>query len=162
MKLLSKKEVLVGIPAEEAQRDDAGEPSNAVLGYIHNFGSPKRNIPARPFMYPGIERARDRVVASLRRGLVAALSGNPGGVDVALNAAGLAAQNAIRRVISDKIPPDIAVSTKLGRLRKLAKYRTAAPADRRVQAEAWLERDFTPLIETGQLRNAITYVVRSK
>ena len=49
------REVLVGIPEDNTERVNGDEATNAQLGYVHEFGSPAKNIPARPFLIPGTE-----------------------------------------------------------------------------------------------------------
>ena len=64
----------------------------------------------------------------------------------ALHRVGLTAQNSVRRVINAGVAPPLAASTlRSRRTRKVAK-RTGTVA----------------LIDTGQLRNSITYVIRPK
>src|SRR5258708_13943696 len=71
LKLMASMEVLVGIPAEKAPRTSAEAKSqpinNAALGYIHNYGSPTQNIPARPFMEPGITDSKAGIEKTLQR-----------------------------------------------------------------------------------------------
>ena len=63
------KQVLVGIPEANGSRQDPEESApvtNAALGYIHEFGSPRANIPARPFLIPGVRKSTARVMPHLR------------------------------------------------------------------------------------------------
>lgn len=61
---LSKLRVMVGIPEAEAQRDpkDGDAINNAALLYIHEFGAPAANIPARPTLGPGIKAYQPRAI----------------------------------------------------------------------------------------------------
>ena len=136
-------DVLVGVPAEKGQRRDGEGMTNAALAYVHDNGSAAANIPARPFMVPGIQDARDPIVASLRAGAVQALKGKPAAVERALHIAGLRAQSSIRAKINSGIEPELADSTLEARR---ARGRTGTK----------------PLIDTGQLRNSINYVVRKQ
>lgn len=54
LKSLTKKDVLVGIPAEDSDRDDVSF-GNAGIGYINEYGSPAQNIPPRPHLVPGVK-----------------------------------------------------------------------------------------------------------
>ena len=47
LKSISKKEVLVGIPEDDSQREDAPF-GNAGIGYVNEYGSPAQNIPPTP------------------------------------------------------------------------------------------------------------------
>ena len=65
IRAVPQKKLLVGIPAEENAR--GGEIGNASLGFIHEYGSPARNIPARPFLIPGVQDAEPQAVAMLAK-----------------------------------------------------------------------------------------------
>lgn len=158
MSALISQEVLVGIPADKSARDD-DQATNAEVGYIHETGSPLRNIPARPFLGPGIKKSQDKVVEQLKHGAQQALDGNPGGVARALNRAGVIAQNSVRahfvdndwppldEKTLDKRPP--AVRDESGRIVKRGKSRRERGA-------------VNPLIDTSQLRKSVTYVLRKR
>lgn len=142
IKSLTQSRVLVGVPAEEATRE--GEPiNNATIAYIHDNGAPEANIPARPFMHPGIMSAEDKIAKRFKDGAVRTLKGDKDAVDQTMTAVGLTAQSAIRNKISEGIPPPLAP-------------RTLAQRRRRGRSGE------IPLIDTGQLRNAINFVVRKK
>ena len=155
-------DVLVGVPAEKAQRKEENQPmNNATLAYIHDNGSPAANIPARPFMRPGIYAAQDKITGALRAGAVQALDGKTAAVERSLNIAGLTAQSSIRGVINEGIAPPLADSTLEARARrgsKSAKHELNARSQGMTLGNAGAK----PLIDTGQLRNSINYVVRRK
>jgi hypothetical protein len=56
----------------------------------------------------------------------------------------------------------IAEVTKRRRLERLKAYQKAKPAKRAKMMADWLAGDFTPLIDTGQLRQAVTYIIDKK
>src|SRR3569623_347400 len=95
--LLTRTEVLVGFPEDCTARRDPQEPSNAMFAYIHYFGSPANNIPARPFMYPGIHAIQEHAVTLLSRAAVEAMRGHPERVMQIMNSLGLLAQASVRR-----------------------------------------------------------------
>jgi phage gpG-like protein len=142
---LAKKQVLVGIPASKAERQEGDEEpiNNAQLGYIHEFGAPASNIPARPFLNPGIARTQESINNHLQKAAKAAMDGNSEKVDVELNATGLIAQAGARNEINSGAFEALAAATLAARLRR------GRTGDK-------------PLIDTGQLRNSITYVIREK
>jgi phage gpG-like protein len=142
---LAGKQVMVGIPASKAEREEGDtEPiNNAQLGYIHEYGAPASNIPARPFLIPGVAHAQDSINNHLQKAVKAAMSGDDEKVDVELNATGLIAQAGARNEINN------------GNFEALS-ARTLV--DRRKRGRTGSK----PLIDTGQLRNAITYVIRKK
>lgn len=135
---VAQRDVLVGVPAGEA-RDDG--PSNAEIGYQNEFGSPANNIPARPHLIPGVAAVQDKAVARLTQAASAAATGRMSDAERHLHAAGLIAQNSVRRTLTT------------------AAYRPLSErtlAERRARGRTGTK----PLIDTGQYRNAITYVVR--
>jgi hypothetical protein len=72
---LTKQQVVVGIPEENANRDpkDGDAINNAALLYIHEFGAPAANIPARPTLGPGIAAYRERAIVRLKAAAQAAM-----------------------------------------------------------------------------------------
>lgn len=141
---LARTCVMVGIPASTpARRPDEGETTapltNAALGYIHEYGAPEVNIPARPFLHPGIASIQSRIVKRLQRSGELAFAGQS--FIGEFNRLGLEAVNAVRKKITDGPFIPLAPATLAARRRK---GRTGEK----------------PLLDTGQLRNAITYVIR--
>lgn len=138
MAAVAQRDVLVGIPAGE-QRDDG--PTNAEIGYQNEFGSPANNIPARPHLIPGVAAVQDKAVARLTQAASAAATGRMSDSERHLHAAGLIAQSSVRRTLTT------------------AAYRPLSErtlAERRARGRTGTK----PLIDTGQYRNSITYVVR--
>lgn len=145
IRAIGRDRVLIGIPAESPFRKPEGEgqePTNAQLGWIHEFGSPAANIPARPFLLPGVASVRQDIANRLERGIRATLRGNFMDVDKTLHAIGLTAQNAVRRKITEG--PFIPLSPVT-----LAKRRAKG------------RKGTKPLIDTAQLRASVTYVIRA-
>lgn len=146
---LGKQRVLVGIPAENGGRTP--EPgsdekiNNAALGYIHENGSPAANIPPRPFLMPGIREAQEQIGDVLESGVrkVVASAGAGNSVDKALHSVGLVAVNAVRRRLTEGPHEPLKAST-------LARRRARG------------RKGTKPLIDTRQLRNALTYVVEDR
>lgn len=142
LKAIASKDVLVGIPEEKSERDDVPF-GNAGIGYINENGSPAQNIPARPHLVPGVRSVDEQTLPHLRAAAQAAMSGNTASAEMGLNRAGALAANGVKRYMT------ITGFTPL--------------ADRTINAR--LSRGRTgdkPLIDTGQYRRAITYVVRDK
>lgn len=145
---LDKSQVMVGIPSETAGRDD-GPINSAAIGYILETGAPERNLPARPFLVPTIWRIRADLGKRARTTLVRVTSGKPGAkrvVEQGLGGIGLIAANEVKRVINAGDFAPLAPSTIYAR-----KHRKSAPRSSE-----------KPLVDTGQLRNSITYVIRRK
>lgn len=135
---LMSQEVLAGVPEAKASRE--GEMNNATLAYIHNFGSPAQNIPARPFLGPGIAKRQDEIVAELRAAGKDALDMNGNKIGQHLTRVGLLAQAGIRSMFGG------------GEMAPLKPETVARKGGKKT----------TPLIDTGQLRNSISFVVRDK
>ena len=143
---LAKSHVLVGIPADESDnsRDD-GTITNSELGFIHEFGAPEANIPARPFLVPGVKDAWPKANSLLAKGAKKVLNLAPdptATVTRTLEAVGLMAQGAVVQRIDDGLTPVLNALTL---------------AARRRQGFASTK----PLIVTGQLKQSLTYVVKN-
>lgn len=99
LRSLTKKDVLVGIPSEDSERDDVPF-GNAGIGYLNEYGSPEQNIPPRPHLAPGVKSAEEQTVPQLKAAAQAALDGNASGAERALNRAGTLAVNGVRRYMT--------------------------------------------------------------
>ncbi|MEX6506963.1 hypothetical protein [Jiella sp. M17.18] len=143
---LDKTRVLVGIPAEKAGRDDGSPLNNAEIGYIQEFGAPEQNIPARPFLIPGVAGAKEKFTPHLKAAAKLALSGKVENIDVPLHRAGLVAQNAVHNKIEQGPFVPLAPATLYKR-----KHRKEAPRDGE-----------KPLIDKGELLRSVTYVVTQR
>lgn len=136
--------LLIGIPAENAGRREAGTPlNNAEIGYIQETGSPVNNIPARPFLVPGVAAVQDKAIKRLKKGASDALDGDAMAAGRALATVGLMAQSSVRNTINAGIDPPLAPATLAARRRR---GRTGTK----------------PLIDSAQMRNAVTYVIRKQ
>lgn len=158
---LAMSDVLVGIPKEKSARTDIPM-SNAAIGYIHEFGSPLHNIPARPFLYPGIRKCQAEIIQVLKQGAQDALAGK-GSNQVTLNKVGLIARNSVVNELTNPNPAyaPLKPATIRGRLRKTAAGRRQLKKLSGAAAlTAWASGNIKPLIDTGQLRASITYVVK--
>ncbi len=141
IKKFKRDAVLVGIPAEETARQDDSEPNNATLLALNNFGSPANNIPARPVMALGIAAAQDDIVTAFKQGAKDALTKGLAALPIAYNRVGIIASTSIKKVINSQegfAPPSPATLA----IRKAEGFKGTKA-----------------LIVTGQMRNAITYVI---
>lgn len=160
---LTRRDVLVGVPGDTADRDqdEYGPMNNPTLAYIHDNGSPAQNIPARPFMAPGIEAARERISTGLGKAASAALDDRDDLAMRHLERVGLAAQSSIRRYISTGNFAPLAAATlraRAARGRKGALLELAS----RAAGNAPSNESARPLIDSGQLRRSINYVIRGR
>lgn len=132
-----EREILIGIPMQKTMRK-GDVINNASLLFIHTNGSPARGIPPRPVIEPALEYNRDRIVAQLRRMVLAAANGDDANVKRYQQRVGLAGQNAARDWFTNPAnhwPPN--------------SPRTIA-----------MKGSSQPLIDTGNMRKAIIYVLR--
>jgi hypothetical protein len=166
VKDMTGKEVLAGFPeSEEKERKDAdGNPTpitNAAIAYVQNTGEPTLNIPARPFMVEGIENVQDTIVDYMKQVGQAALDGDSLRVDQGLHDVGLEAQKGIQIKILDGPFEPLAESTLKARARRGRKG-AQEELDRRDAGEDPGVELARPLNDTGQMRNAVNYAIRSK
>lgn len=135
--------VLVGIPEGQTTRENTEPINNATLLAINEFGSPANNIPARPVMSIGIRSAQEEIAKEFKKAAQNSLSQGFKAIDIYYERAGIIASNSIKKTINsqtDIAPPSEATL----RIRKSKGFRGTKA-----------------LIVSGQMRNAITYVVRT-
>lgn len=167
---LQRRHIYVGIPQKESSRK-GGEINNAELLYIHthgvrqgsmiremdadmaqgmkyskafslyiqSHGSPLWHAPPRPVLEPAIRANRDAIAKKIKRIYEATARGDEAAVENAIIATGLFAQNVCRAWFTDPRngwPPNSPETVKR-------------------------KGSSNPLIDTGAMRKAITYVVRS-
>lgn len=165
MRALTKKDVLVGVPADTSGRQSGDGLNNAELSYIHEFGTEDGRIPPRPHLVPGIRNAKDDIAEVLKEAAAGVLAGNPSAVEAGLNKAGLLGQNAVRATFTDNDWPPLAESTlnakplKKNDLGDVLTDKKGRPVREKSRAE---QGKTNPLLDTGQLRKAHTYVIRNK
>jgi len=116
----------------------------AAAGYcFHNFGMPSKNIPQRQFLEPGIKNADDAISVRMAKAGQGALDGKEEEVLNNMNAVGVIAASSVKSKITAGPFVPLGESTLAARRRR---GRTGTK----------------PLIDTGQLRNSISYVIRAK
>jgi hypothetical protein len=173
---LVRKKVLVGFPesTDARQDDDNGSPmNNATLAYIHENGSPAANIPARPFLVPGVEDSLSKVEGALKKAAQNTLDRKTGAVDANLNQAGIVASMSVKNKINDGDFAPLKPSTVSNRrnsrdtksMRKSEKeymelIASGAQAAGMSLSEIESASGVKPLVNTAQMRNAVTYVIR--
>lgn len=139
VKELKRHEVLVGIPQEKSSREGSkGKATNAELLFIHTNGSPIRNIPARPVLQPAIEDDKERVGEMLGKAIDAAASGDKERIVPELEKAGMYASGKCKAWFTNPSNGWKPNSPKTVKKKKSSR----------------------PLIDTGEMRKSITYVVK--
>lgn len=150
VKSFKQDAVLVGIPASDTGREgddeeESGPITNAALLAMANFGSPANNIPAWPIMEIGIRNAQDAIAEQFAKAAKDVLKKGPAALQTYYERAGFIASSSIKRVLNDQegVPSDkpeaSTMAARTARGFKGTKY--------------W--------VVSGQMRNAITYVVQS-
>lgn len=136
--------VLIGIPEDNTERKDGDPISNAAILAINEFGSPLNNIPAWPVMSIGLKNAANEIAEQFKKAIKGTLTKGTGTLEAYYIRAGIIASNSVKRAINDQEgAPSLAEST----------------------IDARRARGFRGnkrLIVTGQVRNAITFVVKRK
>lgn len=144
VKQFKRDAVLVGIPEADTERKEDEPITNAAILAINEFGSPLNNIPPRPVMAIGIRNAQDAIAEQFKLAAQGALSKGLAALPVAYNRAGLIASNSIKKAVNSQEGIE-------------------APSDATLAARAAAGFKGTKaLIVTGQMRNAITYVVKGE
>lgn len=169
---LAKKEVLVGIPQEESTRENTDKINNAELLYIHSHGvrqtqmrqemqkkidkgmmysaahslyiqehgSPLWQVPPRPVLEPAIEDKKEIIGRQLGKVSAAALDGDTVRTEAELNRTGMLGEAAAKGWFEDP--------------------KNGWPENSEVTIKA--KGSDKPLVDTNQMRKAITYVLRDK
>lgn len=139
IKELKRIDVLVGVPQEEAGREQ-NDITNAELLYIHTNGSPANNIPPRPIVEPAIQDSKEEIGTLLKEAILKALEGDTGGAIAGMEKAGIQGENAVKGWFTNP---------------KNGWAENAESTKKRKGSSK-------PLIDTGQLRKSITHVVKKK
>ena len=139
IKELKKIDVLVGIPQEEAGREQ-NDITNAELLYIHTNGSPANNIPPRPIVEPAIQDSKEEIGTLLKEAILKALEGDTDGAMAGMERAGTQGENAVKGWFTNP---------KNG-------WAENAESTKKKKGSS------KPLIDTGQLRKSITHAVKKK
>ena len=171
LRRLQSRHIYVGIPQAENSRN-SGDIGNAELLYIHthgvrrrsminemdesmrrgleysaayalyiqSHGSPLWHSPPRPVIEPAIEANKATIARRFKEIYSAAASGNNQALEAAITRTGLTAQNIVRAWFTDP-------------------RNGWAPNSPATVARKGSDR---PLIDSGEMRKAITYVVRSE
>jgi|SRR5215469_8318289 len=168
IKRLANTTVMVGIPsdAEQPHLNETGGRAtgtekrtdtsigNANIGYIHETGAPAANIPARPWLSPGVRESQRQWLPYLRRAGILAFEGKLQEADKAFHAAGMKAVDGVKDRIQSNIPPPLAQATVDARRR-----RSRGSTYRR---KAMTADDTTALIDTAQFINSVAYIIRHR
>lgn len=157
---IREHDALIGIPEEgnnshKAQEGDTPI-SNAELLFIHSNGSPINNIPARDVLDPSLLHNKAEIGDQMKNVLDKALEGNVDGAIRELKAAGMLGANKAKAWFTDPANgwdgnEDITVEGGWMKNKKSGKPFYVKG-----------KKSSQPLIDTGELRKAITSTIRKK
>jgi hypothetical protein len=167
---LVQQQVLVGIPdSTTSRKQEVGQPiTNATLGFIHEFGSPAANIPARPFLIPGVRKSQKKYLPELAAACDSALDDNLHDALKHMAAAGIIAESSAKHEIHTAHFVPLKPSTVANRF-KSRQTKSQRKGEKQYfdmllgGADPYTAQQaagIQPLINTGQLARAITSVVR--
>lgn len=152
MDMLDSVSLLIGIPEENAGGSSGGL-NNVQLAYLHSRGSPVNKMPARPFIEPAIEQkgVLDKIAGCFGRAFEAAILGDAGTMRKELEFAGIYGSNAVKAYMgSAALAPNAPITVSGGWMRNKV---SGKPVYVKGKGSA------APLIDTGSLRAAVTYVL---
>lgn len=148
LKYAKENYVMVGIPLSKTLREENPETdvneemTNAGLLYLHTNGSPIKHIPKRPVIEPALENDNKKLSSMLKKSMEDFVSYGEEVASKDLEKLGMEGQNAVREWFVDP-------------------RNGWPPNSPKVQEEKRKKKatDPKPLIDTGELRKSITYVV---
>lgn len=128
----------IGVQADDSPRIE-GEVTNLELAIIHEFGTPDDHPPERSFLRSTFDAHREEYGKMLENGARKVMSGKLD-IDQVVGLIGEKALSDVKQTIDDGIEPPLAASTLM---RKTVDGRVGS----------------TPLIDSGQLKAALTVAV---
>lgn len=134
---LNQLQLVAGIPNDETSREDSGEITNAELGIIHEWGAPEKGIPERSFMRSTMSEEMENLGRLSKTQIALCLEGNTSPHDVFATIGAYLQGKIVDKITDGEFKPNNENTVKRKGSSK-------------------------PLIDTGQLRGAITYEVREK
>lgn len=183
LKEIGGYDLLIGVPSEDTVRQDGESFTNAELVYIHTHGidqrtmrrsrsnvsrsaisqyqqndannpaqelyrastgSPAKGLPARPIIEPALEAHMPEIETRLKSVVNAFLQGDEEAGANKLKSLGMYCQNVCRKWFTDD----------------RNNWAPLAPYTKRMKAKKGKSKD-NPLIDTGEMRKSITYVMIS-
>jgi hypothetical protein len=160
--------LIIGIPENSERSVEGGDSiQNAMIAYVMEFGSPAHNVPARPFLVPGTEKAVPIMLTQLERAAIFALEKNIPQAREFLNRAGALGADSVRREMSSGAFVPLKPATVAARARARGEERSedeekylSAIAAGVPAGVAQSMAGIQPLINSGELRDAITFSVK--
>lgn len=145
LEFIKNNEVYVGIQEEDSSREDDPAPTNAELLFIHTNGSPVNNIPPRPVIEPALKNDQARLSSMMKKAAEYAFDGNESEALRQLCLVGTRGRDVSKRWFVNP--------------------KNHWPPNSEAVQEAKRRKGSTnpkPLIDTSELRNSISYFVKTK
>ena len=142
--------VRVGIPDGGGSH---GGISNVELAFILTNGSPINRNPPRPFLEPGINQpdVQEKIVRHMKAAAKAACEGDTSGAMAQLDMAGQAGEDGVKDyMISGSFPSNAPITIEGGWMRNRV---SGKPVHVKGKGSS------KPLIDTGNLQEAITHII---
>jgi len=148
VKQLRRTEITVGVHGEDASRP--GERFNNVqIAAVHEYGAPERGIPQRSFIGSTMDAQQAQILDDMNDAVDQVLQGQP--IQSAVERVGIYTEERVRETIRAGIKPALSPATIE---RRRAKLKGGAPSNDRFGTKE------TPLIDTGQLIQSVSSVVK--
>lgn len=154
---LKQMAIYVGIAADSKKdkRRDGG-PNNFILGYIHEKGSPAMNIPARPFLVPGVNKAKAKITKGMEAAMQAALHEKTQEVKILLDNVGSDAAKSVQIYMTQANFEPLKPASIRNR------HRSRETKSKREGENNMDASSIRPLINSGSLMGAISYNVEEE
>jgi hypothetical protein len=134
----ANRKARVGVPDNEKEKDGA---SIAKIAFAHEFGSPKRGIPERSFLRGALNSSKNQhELANLNEANLKRVLDGDMTIDTALGQMGLMAASQVQKYITNPEKP----------------FKPLKPATIK------RKKSTKPLIDTGNLRQSISWVLEGK
>ena len=168
---LQNAKIYIGIPEAETTRNSQAV-TNAGLLFIHTNGSPLRHIPARPVIEPSIEANHETLENGLHEAATLVMDGKNDKAKVMLKKIGTLGANGAKLWFTDsrngwRQNAPSTIRKKLAkltgkRLRNALSVLNSVNGHMPLTGTTLLDDINTPLIDTGEMRRAITHVEEMK
>ena len=126
LEFLKHHKLMIGIPEKKSARKGkksarkGGDITNVALAFIHTNGSPRRGIPPRPFLEPGLVKtgALDRISTLMGEAARAAVNGQQSEAHALMESAAQEGADSVQEYILAGVSPGLAESTRAAKARK--------------------------------------------
>lgn len=151
---IGRAEIKVGFFEHSQHETDKGTVPTASIAAVHELGSIKRNIPARPFLNPALEEKRDENVRLMLDAAKDALNG--GSISANLEKIGGKMVGDVQTKITEITNPPLKKATIAARNRRLSKPVKGKKLENAIETGTGIAK---PLIDSHQMYEAVNFEV---